>query len=383
MLHSGIKKFFSSRGVNWCDLFSCILSVSFKRTALVPLRRCFLFNMGKLNQLKSTIKLRLLRFHYQIVEQFASFLPERINKIYDCFLFNNELDILKLRLAELYPFVDGFIICESPITFSGEHKPLYYYQNKDLFSRFEDKIQHFVIPEPPASVYVDNPINPNSKTSEFWQRNQMARAIQSAQINDLILISDVDEIPNPAVFSKVAKICRFAKCVVFFSQDWFLLFLNCRVKQKDNVVFASNGRTQNYCNSKWLGTFACMAKVLNDRYTWDLNSVWGLKWGNHQIIEPIVDHAGWHFSYMGGMAGLLSKSTANGMVPYLSKDVQDLQVGRFLECALRIESFGSSYPKILQQNPQPWSHMMTQQNSFPELVSQLQDYLSEQEAKDT
>jgi beta-1,4-mannosyl-glycoprotein beta-1,4-N-acetylglucosaminyltransferase len=317
----------------------------------------------------------------RVIETIHPILPEATNKVYDCFLFNNELDILRLRLVELYSSVDHFVICECAIAFSGEDKPLYYSLNQELFASFKDKIQHFVIPNPPGDVYVKNPANPSQMTSEFWQRNQMALAIQSAKENDLILISDVDEIPRASMLTDVSKICYFAKTVVFLSQTWFLLFLDVRVDQKEKVVFASNGRSKNEGNANWLGTFACTAALLRQHYGGNVNGIWSAKWRDHYIANPIVENAGWHFSYMGGMKGLLAKIQANGNKPYSTKDVQDLRQGRFAECILSIETVGETHPKELQQNPQAWNHLMIQENSLTELAFRLEAFLAREESK--
>ena len=321
-------------------------------------------------------KMRIL-----VIELLIPILPKPTNKIYDCFLFYNELDLLQLRITELYSSVDCFVICECAVTFSGEPKPLYYLLNQARFVNFKDKIQHFVIPNPPADVYVNNPINPNRVTSEFWQRNQMAIAIQTAKDNDLILISDIDEIPRAALLTWVAKLCCFAKTIVFFSQAWYLLFLDVRVANREQVVFASNRRSKNKNNAKWLGTFACTARLLRIAYRGNINSIWAMKWGDHHLKNPIIEDAGWHFSYMNGIKGLLMKIQGNGVL-YSNKDIQDLRQGKFLDCNLRIETIGDNHPKELRDYPYSWNHLLIQNNSFIELASQMETYLAQYEAKE-
>jgi len=63
-----------------------------------------------------------------------------MKKIYDTFLFFNELDLLEIRLTMLYPHVDYFVISECDYTFSGKQKPFYFDENKEKFSKFMDKI---------------------------------------------------------------------------------------------------------------------------------------------------------------------------------------------------------------------------------------------------
>ena len=70
-------------------------------------------------------------------------------KIYDCFNFFNELDLLEIRLNTLKDSVDYFVIVESNVTHSGQFKPLYYEENKERFKSFEDKIIHYVVMNTP------------------------------------------------------------------------------------------------------------------------------------------------------------------------------------------------------------------------------------------
>ena len=56
-------------------------------------------------------------------------------KIIDCFIFYNELEILNVRLHELYDVVDNIIIAEATTTHTGKPKPLYYLENKELFNK--------------------------------------------------------------------------------------------------------------------------------------------------------------------------------------------------------------------------------------------------------
>ena len=67
------------------------------------------------------------------------------SKIIDCFLFFNELDLLKLRLIETYDIVDYFILVESSVTFSGIKKDFIFEQNKDMFKLYLDKIIHIQV----------------------------------------------------------------------------------------------------------------------------------------------------------------------------------------------------------------------------------------------
>ena len=110
-------------------------------------------------------------------------------KIIDCFTFYNELDMLEYRLTVLDDIVDYFILVESEKTHAGEIKPLYYNENKERYAKWKHKIIHIIV-----ELY----------SKEIWnngwtQRRAIDRGIQKLNLNpnDLIIISDVDEIPNP------------------------------------------------------------------------------------------------------------------------------------------------------------------------------------------
>ncbi len=123
-------------------------------------------------------------------------------KIVDCFIFYNELDLLKYRLHLLNEVVDYFIIVESTHTFVGKEKQLHYQENQHLFEAFHHKIIHIIVddlPRRPPMKYTDVWDN------EIFQRNAMARGIPSLEDSDLLLFSDVDEIPDPRMLQTVSE----------------------------------------------------------------------------------------------------------------------------------------------------------------------------------
>ncbi len=102
-----------------------------------------------------------------------------------------------------------------------------------------------------------------------------------------------------------------------------------------------------------------------------------MKWGDHCLSYPIVEYAGWHLSYMGGMEGLLTKIQSNGMTPYTYRHVNGLCQGKFIDCDLKVESIGEHHPKELLVNPQLWSHLMLHQNSLTDLASELERFTAQ------
>ena len=114
--------------------------------------------------------------------------------VYDCFQFFNELDILKIRLNVLSPVVDKFVISEATETFSGLPKPLYYEENKEMFREFEDKIIHEVVTDIPAG---------GTHERDEFLKNAVARGLKDCTDDDVIIFSDMDEIPNPDVIRRI------------------------------------------------------------------------------------------------------------------------------------------------------------------------------------
>ena len=116
-------------------------------------------------------------------------------KIYDCFTFYNELDLLDVRLAELYNHVDYFVIVEANTTFTNRSKPFYFNENKERYSKYFDKIIHVKVEDMPNNV--------DPWANEEFQRNQIMRGLTDATETDIIMVSDVDEIPRASAVDYV------------------------------------------------------------------------------------------------------------------------------------------------------------------------------------
>jgi len=134
--------------------------------------------------------------------------------IYDCFTFFNELDLLELRLHILNDVVDKFVLVEATKTHSNIEKELYYQNNKKRFKKYSDKIIHIVVDKFPE--YID------SWTFEKYQRDCIISGLKRCEPNDVIIISDADEIPNPEKIKKYAQ----TPGIKTFKQKMFYYFLN-------------------------------------------------------------------------------------------------------------------------------------------------------------
>jgi len=212
-------------------------------------------------------------------------------KIFDCFMYYDEDLILDLRLNYLNNYVDYFIIVESIYTHSGKpRKPLF---NINNFLKFKKKIKYILLEEQPKNLDkildTDNDHDVNTKLilnavkRENFQRNAIQLNLNEASSDDLIIISDVDEIPN----LEQNKISQIKNKIIMFNQKFYCYKLNLKVP-----------------NSEWYGSKACKKKFLispqwlrniKDKIypLWRLDTLFSKK--KYQNIK-IIKNGGWHFS---------------------------------------------------------------------------------------
>jgi beta-1,4-mannosyl-glycoprotein beta-1,4-N-acetylglucosaminyltransferase len=128
-------------------------------------------------------------------------------KIIDCFIFYNELDLLNYRLNILNNVVDYFIIVEATHTFTGRCKSLIYNENKHLFEKYQDKIILITVDDLPYKYPNINFSNNEQWTNEHYQRNCIHNGLNKLILTDkdIIIISDLDEIPDPDTLLKIKK----------------------------------------------------------------------------------------------------------------------------------------------------------------------------------
>lgn len=202
--------------------------------------------------------------------------------VYDCFQFFNELDILDLRLHVLSPVVDKFVISEATETFSGMEKPLYYEENKERFAEFAEKIIHVVVTDTPKGYTHDR---------DTFQKNAVGRGLKDCQDEDIIIFSDLDEIPNPDKIKEIVSQCEEDK-VYHMAQRLFYCYLN--MEEISGNLLAYCGEFPDIERKKWLGTKICRYSLAK---TMPLGE---LRWPKCKEFGIRVEDGGWHFGYMGG-----------------------------------------------------------------------------------
>jgi len=212
-------------------------------------------------------------------------------KIFDCFMFYDEELLLDIRLSILDEYVDYFVIVESKFFHNGKKRDLKFNINK--FDKFKDKIIYIIhAKEPEGIVKLDINDNENIKSSKLVfnahlrendQRNHINQGLNKARDNDLILVSDVDEIPN----LNSINLSKINNQIIIFQQEIFYYKFNRYLP-----------------NFTWHGTKACKKKKLispqwlrnikNKTFPfWRIDTFFS---DSKNINKIFISNGGWHFS---------------------------------------------------------------------------------------
>lgn len=120
--------------------------------------------------------------------------------VYDCFLYSGEVDLLRLRLAELDDVVDRFVLLECTSTFTGDPKELTFIEDRKSLGGLADRVTHVVVE--------DAPVGGNPWLSEFFQRDSLMRGLVDARDDDLVVLGDADEFMRREVPEKLRELPR-------------------------------------------------------------------------------------------------------------------------------------------------------------------------------
>lgn len=257
--------------------------------------------------------------------------------IYDCFTFFNELDLLEIRLTILDPYIDYFVLVESNKTHHGNKKPYYYFDSRERYKKFENKIIYIQVNDTPKYKG-----ETDMGIVNFLRNCIMRGLVDKARPDDYILVSDVDEIPNPNILLDLKKrkvniyanrgswkriLRQHMRILSMFSNE-FMGYL------KEHKTFTAD-ELMNYtpigleydlfyyfinCKSKtkWLGPYITKyAHMMMPHEPRELS---------YQCQLPIIQNAGWHFSYLGGFEAVKAKLAAlSDPDPELEKRIKEVE----------------------------------------------------------
>ena len=212
-------------------------------------------------------------------------------KIFDCFMYFNEEMVVDVRLNTLNDFVDYFVIVESKFTHKGEPRELRF--NHKKFERFKDKIIYLIFDKEPAEIETVRSDDTEEEKSrkyifnaayrENGQRNYIDKGLVNAEKNDIILISDVDEIPNLSNinFNKVNK------KIILFEQDMFYYKFNLHLP---NLIWTGTKA----CKKKYLISPQWLRNIKDRKYSFfRIDTFFSkVKYTNVKIFS----NGGWHFT---------------------------------------------------------------------------------------
>ena len=203
--------------------------------------------------------------------------------IYDCFQYFNEDHIVDLRMNILNEYVDYFVISESNKTHQGKDKKINF--NINNFSKFKDKII-FIVAEYSQEINFKNHTGGESPIEQH-QRNSLVKGLKNAQPDDIIILSDSDEIPDLSKLGEIKKGKKF----IAFSQKMFMYKLNL----------------QNINESNWIGS-----KITKKKYLKNMQSLRDLKFKDYPFWrfdkkELQIIKGGWHFSFLQAPDQILEK----------------------------------------------------------------------------
>ena len=209
-------------------------------------------------------------------------------KIIDCFMYFDEDMMLDFRLNVLDKYVSNFIICEATFNHKGIKKKLNFDINN--FKKFKNKITYLILDKEPdiikkiknedseeikKSKILDNSIN-----RDVAQRNHLYKKIQDFSDNDLILINDIDEIPNLESFNYKNKITVFKQKMFYY---------------KFNLVYPSfTWMGSKICKKKHMLSPQWLRSVKSKKYSWwRLDSLFSKK---KYMNISFIENGGWHFT---------------------------------------------------------------------------------------
>ena len=314
------------------------------------------------------------------------------SKVYDCFTFFNEFELLEIRLNLLNEVVDKFVLVEATKTYQGKEKPLFYNENKDKFAKFQDKIIHIIVDYPSddildlfniyyslnegltsfqnlteslalkalssfSSSFLEK-ISSNNKVERLaWKREHYQRNMIMDGLNcnpdDVVIISDLDEIPKPQ------KILTYKDRpgIKIFKQKLYIFYLN--YENRVNINSTCNGAA-----GLWNGSIMTHYKYITLPQA--------LRILIHMPPYPVpskfnfihfIENGGWHFSSLGGIENFKNKINSFAHIELNNKaeDIYKSQERGILyydNSQLVCVPIDESFPVYVRNNIDRFSHLI-------------------------
>lgn len=248
-------------------------------------------------------------------------------KIYDCFTYYNESNIIQARFEELNDVVDYFVVVESSQTFTGKTKPFHFDELPSWIDQWKDRI---------VRVKIDFPDNIKSSWErEYFQRNSIINGLNNLTYFDLVVISDADEVPKASILKSIKTFC-FTEHMIPSRLDVKQYFWNHHWQAPDHC---NQGSRPVICNKNNLEANTCQ----------ELRS----------MNLPAIPNAGWHFSFFGEIEKITNKIESFAHTEYDNDQFKNYEnilyriqngVDPFDRFPLKYYDIDESYPEWVQQN---------------------------------
>lgn len=267
--------------------------------------------------------------------------------VVDVFSFNGELDLLEIRLNILDKVVDQFIICESDETFTGIQKPRYFEENKQRYEKWFPKIKHFIMTKPDEELLAQAQKSPGVPQElhwwvrEFCQKESIKRALTHLQDDDLVFISDADEIWNPDVVIPHGR--------------W-------KLEQIVYAYYLNNRSSETHPGSRygWLGTTLIPYRIIK---TDTLDNLRSHDFHRAHMLPAVLPNGGWHFTNMGDAEFIKRKLSSyshqefnhDGVLDNIENQMQENK--DFIGRNFTFTTDETGLPKYILDNKERYAHL--------------------------
>jgi len=267
-------------------------------------------------------------------------------RIFDCFPLFNEIELLEIRLKELWDVVDQFVIVEAKQTFSGNPKPMCLLDNKERFAKYMPKIRYVMVDDFPPGL--------DDWGKETHQRNEIRRELSDVLPDDIVILSDVDEIPRADVVKVVAERGIQPKEVFCLSLDWYSYYLNVKLPKKWERQSTRMIRAGDLRDIQSLRRVKAPTKGLGRNL---LSQIKASKGMGFWVKRVLVLDAGWHFTWLGGTEAVALKGSSiavHSSLPQGEKSVEwaETRMNMLLENAsgYTVVDIDESFPSFVRNN---------------------------------
>lgn len=267
-------------------------------------------------------------------------------RIFDCFPLFNEIELLELRLNELWDVVDQFVIVEAKQTFSGNPKPMCLLDNKERLAKYMPKIRYVMVDDFPTGL--------DDWGKETHQRNEIRRGLSDVLPDDIVILSDVDEIPRADVVKVIAERGIQPKQVFCLSLDWYSYYLNIKLPEKWERQSTRMIRAGDLRDIQSLRRVKAPTKGLGRNLLRQIKTSKGMGYWAQRVL--VLD-AGWHFTWLGGTEAVALKGSSiavHSSLPQGEKSVEwaEIRMNTLLEDAsgYTVVDIDESFPSFVRDN---------------------------------